>query len=139
MFPEPVLKRIHIDAEIRLGLSSGGEEGTRSTALASAVDQVAKLAEENEAQLEEPWLDVAERAEHEDQAVQRAVENAYARAEAAATVMQLQIVSVDRVSIESVTWHDRYTFEGEGEEASAERIGVTAEIRVAYLAMPPGS
>jgi len=137
MIPDPNTKSIRIDAEIRLPLTSSGAEGTRGTAFAAAVDSIAKIAADIECTIDGPALDVGDRAELEQKAVQRAIENAYARAQAAATVMRLEIVSVDRVIIETVTWHDR---PGQStHEASADRISVTVEIRIAYLALPPSN
>lgn len=137
MIPSATAKSIRIDAELRLALTSTGEEGTRSTAFATAADKVAEIAAEFECDVDGPVLDVGDRSELENKAVQRAIENAYTRAQAAATIMRVEIVSVDRVTIESVKWHDRPN--APGQEASADRIGVTVNIRVAYLALPPGS
>jgi len=137
MIPSTEHKSIRIDAEIRLSLGSTSAEGTRSTAFATAVDKISKIATDLDCAVDGPALDVGDRLEMENKAVQRAIENAYVRAQAAATVMRLEIVSVDHVTIESVTWHDR---PGQSKhEASADRIGVTVEIRIAYLALPSGS
>ena len=137
MIPDPEAKSIRIDAEIRMGLASTGAEGTRSTAFAGAVDAISKIAESSNCMIDGPALDVNDRSELEKKAVQRAIENAYDRAQAAATVMRLEIVSVDRVTIESVTWHDRPG--PTHHEASAEQISVTVAIRIAYLALPPSN
>ena len=128
---------VRVDAEIRLGLGGTSAEGARSTALARATDTVNAIADKLGCETDGPILDVSDRSETENKAVQRAIENAYTRAQAAATVMRLEIVSVDRVTIESVTWHDRP--DESRQESSADRIGVTVEIRVAYLAFPPSN
>jgi uncharacterized protein YggE len=137
MIPNAETKRIRIDAEVRLGLGTSSAEGTRSTAFAAAVDTISKIAATLECDLDGPALDVGDRSALENRAVQRAIENAFTRAQSAATVMRLEIVSVDHVTIESITWHDRPG--SSQQEASADSIGVTAEIRIAYLALPPGN
>ncbi len=126
---------IKIEGEIRLALATNSAEGTRSTAFAAMVDKINGIATTLKCMAKEPVLDVSDRAEFENKAVQRAIENAFTRSQAAATVMRLEIVSVDRVTIESVAWHDRAA--GLEEEVSPDRIGVTVKIRVAYLAMSP--
>lgn len=137
MIPDAQSKSMRIDAEIRLGLGSSSAEGSRSTAFATAVDKVSAVAAELDCTIDGPTLDVGNRDELENIAVQRAIENAYTRAQAAATVMRLAIVSVDHVTIEAVTWHNRP--DQSEYEASADRISVTVDIRIAYLALPPDS
>lgn len=137
MIPDANSTTVRIDAEIRIGLGGTSAEGTRSTALARATDKISGIAETLGCTIDGPRLEVSDRGEIENKAVQRAIENAYTRAQAAATVMRLEIVSVDRVTVESVTWHDRP--DESHQESSAERIGVTVEIRVAYLAFPPNN
>jgi hypothetical protein len=137
MIPSAGTKSIRIDAEIRLGLGTSSAEGTRSTAFAAATDTISKIATNLKCDLDGPALDVGDRSALENKAVQRAIENAFTRAQSAAAIMRLEIVSVDRVTVESITWHDRPS--QLRQEASADRIGVTANVRIAYLALPPNN
>lgn len=139
MIPSAQQTIIHLRAEVRLNLVSPGGDLTRGEALAEQCDAMRAMADALNCKFEGPILEAGDPADLENKAVSSAVENAYGRAEAAARVMQLRIVSVDNVSIQEVVWHNQADPTHTGEPVSVDRVSVTATVRVAYLASPPGS
>lgn len=139
MIPSAQQTIIHLRAKVRMNLVSPGGDVTRGDAFADQCDAMRAMAEALNCGFEGPILEAGDPAALENKAVSSAVENAYGRADAAARVMQLRIVSVDNVSIQEVVWHNQADATATGEPVTVDRVSVTATVRVAYLASPAGS
>lgn len=105
-----------------------GNDAPRDFAL--LCDKLSAIAKNLQAKIQRPTLIPEDPDTTEQSAVVRATEKAYPPAKAVAGVMKGQIVAVDNVTVESVTWH---TTLGEGVPLPEPRkVICTAKVRVVY-------
>ncbi len=93
-------------------------------------DKLRQMGKAMDASLSGPVFVVKDEASIERAAVERATENAYPNAEAAAGTMRAQIVEIHKLSISSVKWGDSPSW-----DIGANRLGFkacTAKVRVSY-------
>ena len=123
-------KEAHLTCRLRLNLRDllGTADAPRQ--FASLCDKVAALATAIKATVVGPTLGIDDAQTVEDAAVARAIEKAYPRGRAAAQIMNGQIVAVETVNIQYVTWN---TKSGPNEsQPDLRRLVCTASVRVTY-------
>ncbi|MBI4556865.1 MAG: SIMPL domain-containing protein [Candidatus Hydrogenedentes bacterium] len=94
-----------LSARLRFGTAEFGQSEEGSSLFGSLCDKIRTLSEAVGATAEGPVVGVSEKKPIEQSAVQKAIENAYPTAEAAAQILRVQIVAVERVRISSLKWN----------------------------------
>ena len=123
-------KEAHLTCRLRLNMRDLLSTADAPRQFASLCDKVATLATATKATVVGPTLGIDDVQTVEDAAVARAVEKAYPRGRAAAQIMNGQIVAVETVNIQYVTWN---TKSGPNEsQPDLRRLVCTASVRVTY-------
>ena len=123
-------KTVHLSCHIRFNVRDLLSAADAPRQFASLCDKVAALATAAKANVVGPTLGVEDAQMVEDAAVARAVEKAYPRGRAAAQIMTGQIVAVEKVAIQYVSWN---TKSGPNEsQPNLRRLVCTASVQVTY-------
>jgi len=132
--PDIKLKQAHVSARLRFGAStySSAEEGPRL--FAALCDKLTNLAAGLACTIEGPALSVDDKESIEDAAIASATEKAYAPAKAAAQVMNAQIIAVDQVSVESLTWNNAPGVSAT--QPDLRKLTCMAKVKVTYAFSP---
>ncbi len=121
-----------VSASVRLRFYAApyvtGAEGPREFAV--LCDKLADIAKSLQGSVEGPTLLANDPEAAEQSAIVRATEKAYPAAKAIAGVMKGQIVAVDNVSVQSVTWNT--IPRGDAPQPELRKLTCTAKIRVIY-------
>lgn len=123
-------KTVKVSIGVQFSVGSLGGPDTANQRYASLCHKMAEAATTLGAQLRGPRLDTADPEALVRNGVSEAIANAYPAAEAAATVLNVPILAVDRVQVSSVTWNtpNRYW----ENEPNLRQIACTVKVDVVY-------
>ncbi len=123
-------KTVKVSIGLQFSVGSLGGPDTANQRYAALCQKMATITTTLEAALRGPRLDTADPEALLRNGVAEAIANAYPAAEAAATVLNVPILAVDRVEVTSVTWNtpNRYW----ENEPNLRQIACTVKVKVSY-------
>jgi hypothetical protein len=132
--PSVQAKEARISVRIRFSASAFNSptEGPRQFAL--LCDKIAALAAALSCKAEGPFLGVDDPESVEHAGVARATEKAYPAAKAAAQIMNGQIIAVDKVAVQDVTWNKAPGVNAA--QPDIRRLTCTVRVKVQYVFAP---
>ena len=120
-------------ADLRFSMGGFDTPDDRANHVADLVDRVSAVCDKLEAGSWGPYLEPASKETAEQTAVERATENALYRADAIATLIAGQIMSVVQATIVDVSWGDSNEEKGgEFGLGTVKALECTARVEVAY-------
>ncbi|MCP4644921.1 MAG: hypothetical protein GY851_31055 [bacterium] len=134
--PDVAKPEVHAAARVRFSAAPFRESDTGPVAFASLCDALRTIAGRLNCVLTGPVMGVNEKGAVEQMAVAKAIENAYTPAEGAAAIMRSQVISVERVTIDGISW--TAPLEPGLPSPGPSKALCTADVTVTYafLAMP---
>lgn len=132
--PDLHVNKALVSARVRFSLSLYSDAEKRSLSFASLCDTIRKVGESLRCSTEGPFLGIDDPEAVEQEAVARATENAFHRADTAANLMNSQIFDVQEVVVLSVEWNPP------GDPLPAQpdvmRLTCAARVKVVYRYAP---
>ncbi len=125
---------VDVSAIIRFPIRRLADAAECTAAFAKLFDRMNKLARQLSATVEEPTLGVDNPEGFEQEAVQRATENAFFRADAVAAIIKSQIYAVRSVKILDVEWVR--SAEDPATAPDLDRLVCAASVQVVYALAP---
>lgn len=128
--PDATAKKVNVSINLQFSVGSLGGPDTANQRFASLCHKMAETATKVQATLRGPRLDTSDPEALVRNAVSEAIANAYPAAEAAAAVLGVPILAVDKVNVLETTWNtpNRYW----SNEPSLRQIACTAKVHVTY-------
>lgn len=129
--PDVTQHEMHITAMLRYSATVFFNTEKGLAQFAELCDTNRGLAEQVEGTIEGPHFSVKNPEQVERAAIQKAMEEAYPKAQAAAEAMRSSITSVARVRVDEITWNNDPEWRGMQPEIT--RVTCTASIEIAYI------
>ncbi|HIJ72508.1 MAG TPA: hypothetical protein HPP83_00255, partial [Candidatus Hydrogenedentes bacterium] len=119
-----------VTARVRFSAVPFGESEKGPRLFAELCDDVRGLAAEMGCRVTGPFFDVENRGPHEKHVIGEAVRNAFSAGEAAASVMDAELIGVDSVDVLDVDW--RGNNDPERREPDFRSVECEARVKVTY-------